>query len=175
MNKLLARVVSRLPVRFASLVTLEIAQKTLLYSRLSMPPNSMGGNVAIIVVVWSNWRSKKTAANFQRCHCSAQFCYICGERWKTCTCAQWNEDRLIARANQVVARQPVRVDPPQQAARIAAVVQNLRDRHNCDHQSWQYIRGSHQCEECRHELPSYIFECRQCNIQACNRCRRNRL
>jgi hypothetical protein len=121
------------------------------------------------------FESKKTAANFQRCHCSAQFCYICGERWKTCTCAQWNEDRLIARANQVVARQPVRVDPPQQAARTAAVVQNLRDRHNCDHQSWQYIRGSHQCEECRHELPSYIFECRQCNIQACNRCRRNRL
>jgi hypothetical protein len=77
----------------------------------------------------------RVTADFQRCHCSAQFCYICGERWKTCTCAQWNEDRLIARANQVVARQPVRVDPPQQAARIAAVVQNLRDRHNSDHQS----------------------------------------
>ncbi|PMD25267.1 hypothetical protein NA56DRAFT_668526 [Hyaloscypha hepaticicola] len=113
--------------------------------------------------------------NHITCHCSAQFCYTYGERWKTCTCAQWNEDRLIARANQVVARQPVRVDPPQQAGRIAAVVQNLRDRHNSDHQSWQYIRGSHQCEECRHELPSYIFECRQCNIQACNRCRSNRL
>jgi hypothetical protein len=46
---------------------------------------------------------------------------------------------------------------------------------NCDHQSWQYIRGSHQCEECRHELPSYIFECRQCNIRSWNRCRRKRL
>jgi hypothetical protein len=48
-------------------------------------------------------------------------------------------------------------------------------RHNCDHESWQYVRGEHRCEECYHTLPSYIFECRQCHIQACNRCRKNGL
>jgi hypothetical protein len=48
-------------------------------------------------------------------------------------------------------------------------------RHHCEHESWQFVRGEHRCEECYHTLPSYIFECRQCNIQACNRCRKNRL
>jgi hypothetical protein len=37
--------------------------------------------------------------NSRTCHCGAQFCYICGLRWLTCWCAQWNEDRLYARAN----------------------------------------------------------------------------
>ncbi|PBP18079.1 hypothetical protein BUE80_DR010964 [Diplocarpon rosae] len=33
-----------------------------------------------------------------RCPCSAEFCYACGERWKTCQCDQWDENRLYARA-----------------------------------------------------------------------------
>jgi len=119
--------------------------------------------------------SVRIITNSSRCTCSAQFCYVCGLRWKQCDCVQWNEDRLLARANHIVARRPARINPPEQQARIAAVVQNLRDRHNCDHETWQYVRGRHLCEECRDTLPSYIFECQQCNIQACNRCRRNRL
>jgi Maltose acetyltransferase len=51
----------------------------------------------------------------------------------------------------------------------------LRDRHNCTHTGWRYIRGPHRCEECYFQLPSYILDCRQCLIQACNRRRRNRL
>ncbi|KIW21806.1 uncharacterized protein PV07_12768 [Cladophialophora immunda] len=115
--------------------------------------------------------------NHITCRCGHQFCYICGARWKTCTCLQWNEDRLLARANQVVQRDvpqlpannPDRIGRVQEAARI------LRDRHNCAHQTWRYIPGPHQCEECYFHLPKYIFECRQCRILACNRCRRNRL
>lgn len=26
------------------------------------------------------------------CLCTAEFCYECGERWKTCRCDQWRED-----------------------------------------------------------------------------------
>ncbi|KAG9235906.1 hypothetical protein BJ875DRAFT_421067 [Amylocarpus encephaloides] len=113
--------------------------------------------------------------NHITCHCGAQFCYICAQRWKTCACAQWNEERLISRANQVVARRPVGANPLQVRAQVAAAAQNLRDRHNCDHESWQYVRGEHRCEECYHTLPSFIFECRQCHIQVCKRCRMNRL
>jgi hypothetical protein len=109
------------------------------------------------------------------CHCGAQFCYICAERWKTCVCPQWNEERLMRRANQVVARRPVGGGPLEVMARVAAAAEDLRERHHCEHDSWQYVRGQHQCEECYHTLPSYIFECRQCHIQACNRCRKNRL
>jgi hypothetical protein len=39
-----------------------------------------------------------------RCPCGAQFCYICGLRWKTCECPQWEEPRLYARATQIAQR-----------------------------------------------------------------------
>lgn len=110
-----------------------------------------------------------------RCHCQAEFCYVCGEPWKTCECAQWEEERLYDRAHRIVARQPQNIGQPQERALIEAAVNNLRTRHECDHEKWKYVGGRHQCEECSHTLPSYIFECRQCQIRACNRCRRNRL
>ena len=116
-------------------------------------------------------------ANLYRCRCGAQFCYICGQQWKTCPCDQWQEDRLVARANQVVQREEPRLaaDHPIRIELVEGAVIQLRERHNCTHRNWRYVRGEHQCEECFHRLPQYIFECRQCRIQACNRCRRTRL
>ena len=112
------------------------------------------------------------------CLCGAQFCYVCGLRWKTCTCPQWDDARLLARATQVVRR--VRPDERPHNAQaeqhqIQRAVQNLRERHECNHQRWQYVRGPNRCEECHHTLSEYIFECGQCQLRACNRCRRNRL
>jgi len=87
---------------------------------------------------------------------------------------QWNEDRLMARANQVIAR-----DRPQggvaRERQVDQAVANLRERHNCTHGNWRYVPGSHRCEECYYQLPHYIFECRQCRILACQRCKMNRL
>lgn len=58
---------------------------------------------------------------------------------------------------------------------INAIMAHLRGNHECSHDKWRWVKGPHRCEECHHRLPSYIFECRQCVLQACNRCRRNRL
>lgn len=58
---------------------------------------------------------------------------------------------------------------------IQAIMTNLRDNHDCSHDRWRWIKGTHCCEECHFTLPSYIFECKQCLLRACNRCRRNRL
>lgn len=58
---------------------------------------------------------------------------------------------------------------------IQAVMTHLRDNHDCSHDTWRWIKGTHCCEECHFTLPSYIFECKQCLLRACNRCRRNRL
>ncbi|KAH6691802.1 hypothetical protein BKA61DRAFT_647902 [Leptodontidium sp. MPI-SDFR-AT-0119] len=113
--------------------------------------------------------------NHITCHCGAQFCYVCAQRWKMCACPQWNEERLMSRADQLVARQPACANPLQVREQVAEAAQMLRDRHNCSHESWEYLRGQHRCEECYHTLPSFIFECRQCHIQACKRCRHNRL
>lgn len=75
-----------------------------------------------------------------------------------------------------------RVDDPKSAAPTAnmnldldALMAHLRDHHECSHDKWRWIKGLHRCEECHHRLLSYIFECRQCMLQACNRCRGNRL
>ncbi|KFA75374.1 hypothetical protein S40288_01978 [Stachybotrys chartarum IBT 40288] len=115
--------------------------------------------------------------NHITCKCRAEFCYECGAKWKTCKCAHFQEERLIARANVIVDRNP-------RAANLTAQVreqmrqremQNLLQNHECAHRRWIYRGGQHQCEECHHWLPDYIFECNQCHIQACNRCRRNRL
>lgn len=117
-----------------------------------------------------------------RCRCRAEFCYVCGARWKTCTCAQWDEHRLIDRAQVVVDRdpQPFLGGPAaaeqHRAAELRAVVDQLRDRHECLHRGqWRRIGGRHQCEECFHTLPDFILECPRCRIRACVRCKRNRL
>jgi hypothetical protein len=174
----------------------------------------------------------------RRCPCGAQFCYICGQKWHTCSCPQWDENRLYDRALQITERNPRwrLFAPPRQEheqpltrpasplsavvirrddtgddvksssrhissnneensgvptrsrrasdqleligndhQRLAETMQYLREYHVCTYQKWRYVSGPHACEECMHYLPDYIFECRQCALQACNRCRRNRL
>lgn len=59
--------------------------------------------------------------------------------------------------------------------RIAEAMQHLRDNHECDHDKWRFVKGRNSCEECRHVLREYIFECKQCHLRKCNRCRRNQL
>jgi hypothetical protein len=58
---------------------------------------------------------------------------------------------------------------------IEGLVTRLRENHECSHEKWHWVKGPHQCEQCHFRLPSYIFECKKCLLQACNRCRRNRL
>ncbi|OLN81204.1 putative E3 ubiquitin-protein ligase ARI5 [Colletotrichum chlorophyti] len=115
--------------------------------------------------------------NHMTCPCGAQFCYLCGEPWKTCTCAQWNEERLYARANAVVNRDAdaVRLDPVLHARRVETEARNLQQNHQCTHTTWRSRQGGFRCEECREHLPWYIYECTRCRIYACRRCRYNRL
>ncbi|KAG6324780.1 hypothetical protein E4U44_000112 [Claviceps purpurea] len=46
-----------------------------------------------------------TGCNHITCRCKAEFCYVCGLKWKQCSCAQWDEDRLIARVDNIVDRE----------------------------------------------------------------------
>lgn len=156
------------------------------------------------------------------CRCRAEFCYICGERWKTCNCPHWYEDHVFDRATVIADRQrdprrrmfqppggalppppgqvldarprlenvrvPDRPVPAQNAQnaqaaqaaqtyniRVQEIIQNLLENHECDHARWRWVRGPHECEVCNEETRHYIFECRQCALEVCWACRRNRL
>ncbi|KAH7303901.1 hypothetical protein B0I35DRAFT_517051 [Stachybotrys elegans] len=115
--------------------------------------------------------------NHMTCKCQAEFCYECGEKWKGCQCAQFREERLLARADHIVDRDPEAADLTggQRAQRRLQEMLNLRLNHACVHLDWEYRAGAHRCEECRFLLPRFIFQCTQCRIRACFRCRMNRL
>ncbi|KAI5464429.1 IBR finger domain-containing protein [Mariannaea sp. PMI_226] len=111
------------------------------------------------------------------CRCKARFCYLCGNRWKTCSCVLWSEDRLIERAN-TIANTNVVTRTAANAAEVARLVerarQNLIQNHECRHPAWNSRSGSHRCEFCDEELPVFILECTRCSILACRRCKDNR-
>ncbi|GKU08612.1 unnamed protein product [Fusarium langsethiae] len=115
--------------------------------------------------------------NHMTCICRAQFCYVCGERWKTCACPQWQEERLMRRAHDIVNRDDNvnLMDAGVRRARVERERANLMANHECTHDSWKSRQGPRQCEECYDVLPVFIYECRQCHTMACRRCRYNRL
>ncbi|KAK4665050.1 uncharacterized protein QC763_510030 [Podospora pseudopauciseta] len=111
------------------------------------------------------------------CRCGAEFCYVCGEPWKNCSCPQWEENRLLDRANVIVGRNAGAAQLPdwQRANLVEQERQNQIINHECRHERWKSRRGPQECDECHNELPIFIYECRQCRIMACRRCRFNRL
>lgn len=81
-------------------------------------------------------------------------------------------------AQQAVREELNRQSEEQQARRqrrVQAIMQDLNDNHECDHLRWNNRPGPRQCEECYDVMPNFIYECRQCHIIACRRCRRHRL
>ncbi|KAK8156557.1 hypothetical protein BKA80DRAFT_337170 [Phyllosticta citrichinensis] len=112
-----------------------------------------------------------TGCYHMTCKCGAEWCYVCGMRWKDCTCPMFDEHHLLRRAENVVARG----QQAQPGAGAADVYQRLMRNHECTNHHWVYVRGAHRCEQCNHWLPNFIFECRQCMVHACKRCRMNRL
>ncbi|KAG6132173.1 hypothetical protein E4U12_003307 [Claviceps purpurea] len=118
-----------------------------------------------------------TGCNHITCRCKAQFCYVCGLKWKQCRCAQWDEDRLVARADNIVDREQGGRNARGAArdALVARARQNLIQNHQCREHRWKSRGGAHSCEECHREMPAYIWVCQHCFIMACGRCRYNRL
>ncbi|KAF4339196.1 IBR finger domain protein [Fusarium beomiforme] len=73
--------------------------------------------------------------NHMTCICRAEFCYVCGERWKNCDCPQWQEERLVRRANDIVDRDDNagRMDAQVRQARVERERANLIENHECTH------------------------------------------
>ncbi|KAK5995452.1 hypothetical protein PT974_03859 [Cladobotryum mycophilum] len=107
----------------------------------------------------------------------AQFCYVCGAKWKNCQCILWDEGSLIRTANERVERDPNAraLQGEQRAQAVAVQVERLRNDDECEHDDFKYLRGEHECEICGDVLPWFIYECRECGLWACGECRYNRL
>jgi hypothetical protein len=101
------------------------------------------------------------------CRCRKQFCYVCRETWKNCTCPQWEKNRLIAAAQDRVRRQEpppapagsraVAIPVPVPFERVLREAERLRDNHEYRHPSWRYRAGGGHCESCYHFLAQFLF------------------
>ncbi|CAG8427472.1 unnamed protein product [Penicillium salamii] len=120
--------------------------------------------------------------NHMTCRCGREFCYVCTATWKTCGCDAWQEERLMDEAHQIVEEEvPRNAGHEMRQRALNGAIQNLRqhEEDGCEHHrdsQWAWRnRGSMQCDVCFHQLPEYIFMCRNCRMRACWRCRRHRL
>jgi len=77
----------------------------------------------------------RSGCNHMTCMCKSQFCYVCGMKWKTCNCDQWDEERLIERAENLVdnGRAPqANYQIHGRAEQVAQAVEHLREHHECE-------------------------------------------
>ncbi|KAL5458815.1 hypothetical protein PMIN06_003134 [Paraphaeosphaeria minitans] len=129
--------------------------------------------------------SLRTGCNHITCVCKAQFCYVCGEKWKTCRCDVADINRIEERAEEVVDRDAGEVLPPvERQRRVARVRNELEQNHECEHPGrfqklWRHDgyggRRGFQCEMCYDRHWKYILQCRHCFVNVCEECRRHRI
>lgn len=95
------------------------------------------------------------------CRCRTQFCYLCAELWKNCTCAHWDEGRLINAAAERVQNEvgvAARLAQPDLfQARVRERAQRLRFDHDCEQHKWRKRDGGGLCGVCSNYLRDYLL------------------
>lgn len=92
------------------------------------------------------------------CRCRTQFCYLCAAPWKTCTCTQWDENRLVQAAEERVQNQFAEVPVPQDfERRVQVEAERLRIDHHCEHRDWAYRSGGGICPVCHHHPRVFLL------------------
>lgn len=95
------------------------------------------------------------------CRCRAEFCYVCAAPWKNCTCAIWDETRLLNAAqarveDEVRARGPIR-EPRVFQERVQQRVEQLRGNHECVDHNWGRRNVPGTCPNCNDFLGQFLL------------------
>ncbi|KAF2703138.1 hypothetical protein K504DRAFT_444366 [Pleomassaria siparia CBS 279.74] len=124
----------------------------------------------------------RSGCNHITCHCRAQFCYVCGLKWKSCKCPTADINRIVERAQEVVNRDaPDDLPNAEHRRRVQEVQAQLEEDHECVHPGrFQRVfgrrrGGAMECEMCGAYHYKYLLQCRRCFINVCEECRRNRV
>ncbi|OAL52699.1 ariadne RING finger [Pyrenochaeta sp. DS3sAY3a] len=124
----------------------------------------------------------RSGCNHMTCICKAEFCYVCGIKWKNCACEAADINRIEERAEEIVERDaPADMLPHQRRARFDQVFVGLQNNHECEHsRQFQRIdsgapRRGFRCEMCDARHYRYILQCRLCYVNVCEECRRHRI
>lgn len=126
-------------------------------------------------------RNQHTVAHIYRCKCKAEFCYMCGLRWHTCSCGDWEDEHLNARANEVVEREAaIPLVGRALERRFYQVREELQNNHECGHSRhferiFNSSRRGLRCDLCDARHWKYILRCRYCHLDVCEECRKNRI
>jgi hypothetical protein len=91
------------------------------------------------------------------CRCRTEFCYICANRWKTCACDRWDENRLMNAAVAEVVDEGVRVNAPGYRQAVVRVAERLRREEECARHKWDRRGGAARCQACNHRLPFFLL------------------
>ncbi|KAH6633709.1 hypothetical protein C7974DRAFT_309160 [Boeremia exigua] len=85
------------------------------------------------------------------CRCTHQFCYLCGVKWKRCSCPQWDEGYLTHEP-------PLGLPGP-----AAAAGHDLHEHH------WRRRNGG-VCGGCGATYLPWVLRCTGCNMLRCLQC-----
>ena len=119
--------------------------------------------------------------NHMTCRCKFEFCYVCGERWKTCPCEVTDQNRLLLEQERLVPENIVgerRARAVAERVREANAVINAEE--NCDHGSvvrtddYAYRSNKPKCRQCSRRLNLFGYVCNGCNMKMCIECKLHR-
>ena len=130
----------------------------------------------IMSVQWSK-TSRDARLNGHRCLCKAEFCYVCGVKWRHCDCPRWDEDLLLGRAERALRRRRRlgNLDGNRPEDVQLAEMQNML-RVDCNHPGWVYKKHTREnpgvCRLCGYQGWQFILRCYRCGRTQCLDCAR---
>jgi hypothetical protein len=123
----------------------------------------------------------ETGCNHMTCRCHHEFCYVCGEKWKNCSCPLFDDTLLAAEQERLVAphvRGVARAHEVERRVREAREAILLEE--DCSHNTMRRNdafgdrRNKPRCKSCSRRLNLFGYDCDSCPWRLCIGCNLHR-